>query len=178
VVCTTSRRLIALDPATGQQRWVYDPKSKLAGMRKCRGVSAWTDDAAPKEALCSTRIFLGTADYRLVAIDSKSGKLCPDFGDHGEVQMKPSKPEILVGEVSAGLAPRNRQWGGRRRLDRRGRSARGLAQRPCIGVRCAHRQAEMGFDPIPGRHPIRPWRLGPRVRTATAAPMYGRNGRG
>src|SRR5262245_36234489 len=24
VVCTTSRRLIALDPATGKERWVYD----------------------------------------------------------------------------------------------------------------------------------------------------------
>src|SRR6202030_2626922 len=25
VVCSTSRRLIALDPATGKQRWIYDP---------------------------------------------------------------------------------------------------------------------------------------------------------
>ena len=105
VVCTTSRRLIALDPATGQQRWAYDPKTKLAGMRKCRGVSAWTDGAAPKDALCSTRIFVGTADYRLVAIDSKTGKTCPDFGDHGEVQMHPSKPEIFPQEVSAGSRP-------------------------------------------------------------------------
>src|SRR5579885_1781851 len=43
IVCTTSRRLIALDPATGKERWIYDPKSKLAGMRKCRGISAWVD---------------------------------------------------------------------------------------------------------------------------------------
>src|SRR5262245_50533551 len=26
VVCTPTRRLIALDPATGKQRWLFDPK--------------------------------------------------------------------------------------------------------------------------------------------------------
>jgi quinoprotein glucose dehydrogenase len=105
VVCTTSRRLIALDPVTGKQRWVYDPKSKATGMKKCRGISAWTDDTAPVGAMCKTRLFLGTADYRLVAVDSKSGKLCPEFGDHGQVQMKPTKPEIWPGEVSANSRP-------------------------------------------------------------------------
>jgi quinoprotein glucose dehydrogenase len=102
VVCTVSRRLIALDPATGKERWVYDPKSKATGMKKCRGISAWIDEQAPAAAMCRTRIFLGTADYRLVAIDATSGKPCPDFGANGEVQMQPSEPEIFPGEVSAG----------------------------------------------------------------------------
>jgi quinoprotein glucose dehydrogenase len=105
IVCTTSRRLIALDPATGAQRWVYDPKAKLAGMRKCRGISAWTDAQAAADAVCKTRIFLGTSDYRLVAVDSKTGKACPDFGDHGEVQMHSTKPEIMPSEVSANSRP-------------------------------------------------------------------------
>jgi quinoprotein glucose dehydrogenase len=105
IVCTTSRRLIALDPATGAQRWVYDPKAKLSGMRKCRGISAWTDDAAADGAFCKTRIFLGTSDYRLVAVDSKTGKACTDFGEKGEVQMHSSKPEIMASEVSANSRP-------------------------------------------------------------------------
>jgi quinoprotein glucose dehydrogenase len=105
VVCTPTRRLIALDPATGKQRWLYDPKQKIVGMRKCRGISAWTDNLASADAVCKTRIFLGTADYRLVAIDAKSGKPCPQFGVNGEVQMKPNKPEIWDGEVSAGSRP-------------------------------------------------------------------------
>jgi len=105
VVCSTSRRLIALDPATGQQRWIYDPKAKPTGMKKCRGISAWKDDLAPAGTSCKTRIFLGTADYRLVAIDAKNGKPCTDFGVNGEVQMHPSKPEIWPGEVSAGSRP-------------------------------------------------------------------------
>jgi len=105
VVCTTSRRLIALDPATGQQRWIYDPKQVSAGMRKCRGISTWTDSTAPVDSMCKIRIFLGTVDYRLIAVDAKTGKPCPDFGDHGEVHMPKSKPEIFPGEVSAGSRP-------------------------------------------------------------------------
>lgn len=52
VVCSTSRRLIALDPATGKQRWIYDPKGTTGGMKKCRGISAWTDDLAAADASC------------------------------------------------------------------------------------------------------------------------------
>jgi quinoprotein glucose dehydrogenase len=105
VICSTSRRLIALDPATGRERWIYDPKTKPVGMKKCRGISAWKDNLAAGNASCRTRIFLGTADYRLVAIDAKNGKPCSDFGVNGEVQMKSSKAEIWQGEVSAGSRP-------------------------------------------------------------------------
>jgi quinoprotein glucose dehydrogenase len=106
IVCTTARRLIALDPATGKERWVYDPKTNPAiNMKKCRGISAWTDDLAPAEASCKTRIFMGTADYRLVAIDARNGKPCAGFGENGAVQMKISKPEIWPGEVSAASRP-------------------------------------------------------------------------
>ena len=105
VICSTSRRLIALDPATGRERWIYDPKTKPVGMKKCRGISAWTDNLADEKASCRTRIFLGTADYRLVAIDAKNGKPCSGFGVNGEVQMRSSKTEIWRGEVSAGSRP-------------------------------------------------------------------------
>jgi quinoprotein glucose dehydrogenase len=105
VVCTTSRRLIALDPATGKERWVYDPKQQSNGMRKCRGVTTWIDPAAAADAMCKTRILMGTADYRLVAVDTKTGQSCPDFGDHGVVTMPKSKQEIFPGEVAAGSRP-------------------------------------------------------------------------
>jgi quinoprotein glucose dehydrogenase len=105
VVCTTSRRLIALDPATGAQRWVFDPKVQATGMKKCRGISAWTDEAAAAGSMCKTRIFLGTADYRLIAVDSKTGQACPAFGDGGQVKMPVNKAELWHGEVSAGSRP-------------------------------------------------------------------------
>ncbi len=105
VVCTGSRRLIALDPATGKQRWVYDPKQRAVGMKKCRGISTWVDDAAPAGSMCKTRIFMGTTDYHLVAIDARTGTPCPDFGVQGRVEMPFDKPEIFVGELTAGSRP-------------------------------------------------------------------------
>jgi quinoprotein glucose dehydrogenase len=105
VVCTPSRRVIALDPRTGRQRWAFDPKSRTVGMRKCRGVSHWIDAQAADGAACSSRIFLGTVDYSLIAIDARNGKRCDAFGDHGEVKMKPSEPELFPGEVIATSKP-------------------------------------------------------------------------
>lgn len=105
VVCTPTRRLIALDPATGKQRWVYDPHSQGVGMNKCRGISTWVDAQTPADANCRTRIYLGTADNRLVAIDAKSGKPCTAFGANGEVKIQASKPTIWPGEVSATSRP-------------------------------------------------------------------------
>lgn len=106
VVCSISRHLIALDPATGQERWRYDPGTPAAvAMKKCRGISAWVDDTAPPDDHCKTRIFLGTADYRLVAIGATDGKPCLGFGDGGEVQMAPSKPVRFTGEVAATSRP-------------------------------------------------------------------------
>jgi len=99
VICTTSRRLIALDPKTGAERWVFDPKDRKVGMQKCRGIANWVDQQAPAGASCKTRILLGTSDNRLIAIDAKNGKPCAGFGEQGQVQLPPSKPEIFPGEV-------------------------------------------------------------------------------
>src|SRR3546814_20601023 len=35
-------------------------------------------------APCATRIIEGTLDARLVAVDARTGKPCPDFGDNGQ----------------------------------------------------------------------------------------------
>lgn len=105
LVCTTTRRVIALDPVTGKQRWVFDPKDVKVGMQKCRGVSHWVDEKAPANAHCKSRIFLGTMSYRLVAFDAKDGKACAGFGVNGSVQMPTSKPVIMSGEVVAASKP-------------------------------------------------------------------------
>lgn len=106
VVCSISRHLIALDPVTGEERWVYEPKTpESVAMKKCRGISAWVDDEAAPGDHCKTRIFLGTADYRLVAIDAADGKPCQGFGDKGEVRMDPSKEVRFLGEVAATSRP-------------------------------------------------------------------------
>ena len=105
VICTTSRRVIALDPQTGKQRWAFDPKDPKVGTRKCRGVTHWIDEQAAEGSSCKSRIFLGTADYRLISIDARNGKLCEGFGSGGQVQMQASKPQLFPGEVVAGSKP-------------------------------------------------------------------------
>jgi quinoprotein glucose dehydrogenase len=105
IVCTTSRRIIALDPATGEERWVFDPQDRKVGMQKCRGIASWVDEPAPAGESCRKRIFLGTSDNRLVAIDAQNGKPCEDFGERGTVHIPSSKPEIFPGEVVATSRP-------------------------------------------------------------------------
>lgn len=105
VVCTTHRRVIALDPKTGKEQWVFDPKDPETGMKKCRGIANWIDTQAEDGSFCKSRIFLGTADYRLIAIDAKSGMQCTEFGKNGQVKMPINKPEIFTGEVLANSRP-------------------------------------------------------------------------
>jgi quinoprotein glucose dehydrogenase len=52
-----------------------------------RGVSAWRDEKAKAGAACGLRIFTGTLDARLIALDGNTGKLCEDFGTGGQIDL-------------------------------------------------------------------------------------------
>ncbi|MGI9308683.1 MAG: pyrroloquinoline quinone-dependent dehydrogenase, partial [Gammaproteobacteria bacterium] len=111
VVCTPLNWIIALDPATGEERWRYDPdvnKVPLGPARfNCRGVTPWQDPLAEADAACAWRLFMGTTDRRLVSIDARSGKACVDFGDGGIVDINPHikesgpRPESLNVQFSS-----------------------------------------------------------------------------
>ena len=109
IVCTPFNRIIALDPATGKQRWSFDPQFdpglERPGIVKCRGVSRWVDPAADRQQLCARRIIFGTGDFRAFAIDSRTGKPCPDFGTNGEVVFKAGKKLAFSGEVQIPSPP-------------------------------------------------------------------------
>jgi quinoprotein glucose dehydrogenase len=96
-LCTPRNRLIALDPATGAERWRFDPAIPLDGRYAnqmiCRGVSTWLDAAAPTGASCRRRIFTGTNDARLIALDAATGVPCADFGDAGQIDLNPAAGE-------------------------------------------------------------------------------------
>ena len=94
--CTPFNRVFALDPQTGAERWMFDPKVDMAqqDLTNCRAVSSW-EDRKSSNTQCSHRIILGTLDGRLVALDGKTGKRCPGFGVNGEV------------DTTAGLAQHN-----------------------------------------------------------------------
>src|SRR5215468_453864 len=90
-VGTPLGRVIALDPATGRERWVFDPQIRrdvTYGDFASRGVSTWLDDSAPMDAACRRRIFVATAQAQLFAIDARDGKRCATFGRDGEVNLK------------------------------------------------------------------------------------------
>jgi quinoprotein glucose dehydrogenase len=87
---TGSAIIIALDPANGQELWRYDTgidRSKGHAEIASRGVSSWIDSKAAADAACRHRIFIGTLDARLVAVDGASGKPCADFGDNGNAYL-------------------------------------------------------------------------------------------
>jgi quinoprotein glucose dehydrogenase len=117
MACTPFGRVIALDPATGQERWVFEPNSRIGGyssesdpqglknpaFANCRGVAYWADRLADADAACKHRIFLAAHDLRLIALDARTGQLCRNFGGGGivnvESQMLNAQPPAGVGEV-------------------------------------------------------------------------------
>ena len=82
--------VIALNPETGAKLWEFDPKLELpygSSEVTSRGVSAWRETRAKAGKPCALRIFVGTLDARLIALDGATGKPCSDFGSDGEVDL-------------------------------------------------------------------------------------------
>ncbi len=91
--CTGMNRVFALDAETGAERWMFDPKQQLTKLsgpypRTCRGVAHWMDPSAAADAACAQRIFTGTLDAELIAIDAATGRVCEDFGVRGRVPLR------------------------------------------------------------------------------------------
>jgi len=87
---TATNIVIALDPSTGAQHWRHDPHiDREQGYSEvtARGVSAWVDSKANLTMPCSRRIFTGTLDARLIALDAMTGVPCKDFGNSGVVDL-------------------------------------------------------------------------------------------
>jgi quinoprotein glucose dehydrogenase len=79
-------KVFALDPGTGEKIWDFDPHVDLTRNYSevtSRGVSAWRDAKAKPGQPCALRIFLGTLDARLIALDAGTGKPCTDFAAAG-----------------------------------------------------------------------------------------------
>ncbi len=109
IFCSPFNEVIALDPGSGAQKWRYDPRistNQRPGNRYvCRGVAYWVDDQAAESAVCRSRIFVGTNDVRVIALDAKSGIACTDFGVSGEVKLEIGKPLEWPGEIQITSAP-------------------------------------------------------------------------
>lgn len=116
VLCTPFNDVLALNPVNGEQRWKYSPNYNLHGYGsaadptgkdenpyyKCRGVAYWQDDQVEDGKFCKHRIVTATNELELIALDAATGKLCPDFGEGGIVNLQEqylAKQPAFIGEV-------------------------------------------------------------------------------
>ncbi|MEO8218864.1 MAG: PQQ-binding-like beta-propeller repeat protein, partial [Acidobacteriota bacterium] len=89
-VSTPFGRIIALDPDSGEERWSFDPRIDLSGDYgdfANRGVSTWLDSSLDQGQPCKRRIYVGTIDARLIAVNAVDGKPCLDFGEGGTIAL-------------------------------------------------------------------------------------------
>lgn len=114
--CTPFNRVLALDAETGEERWAFDPGQRMKKTegpytRVCRGVAHWRSEDPGERGACSERIFTGTLDSELIALDARSGEPCRDFGSGGRVALRegigeapdweyyPTSPPVVLGDV-------------------------------------------------------------------------------
>ena len=102
-VPTELSQLAALDAGTGEQLWLYDPKSyergkPAQGNYYTRSVVYWTDGTIE-------RIIMATIGRQLVSIDAVTGRPDPSFGEDGVVDLSRDlgREGIAIRNISHGV---------------------------------------------------------------------------
>jgi len=94
-MCTPHNWAIALDAASGKEKWKYDSNSGMNPDRQhqtCRGVTYYADPAATAGTACATRVYLPTSDARLIALDAETGDVCTSFAENGVLHLEKGMP--------------------------------------------------------------------------------------
>ena len=107
-LCSAKNIIMALDAATGKEWWRFDPKvpdDAIPYGATCRGVAYYKDPNAEADQLCAERILEATLDARLLAVDARTGKPCPDFGAQGSVDLTEGIGETVPGWYGNVAAP-------------------------------------------------------------------------
>ncbi|MFD2101500.1 PQQ-binding-like beta-propeller repeat protein [Flagellimonas iocasae] len=84
---TASLKVVALDAATGEEIWKYDPASNGKGTKMgiggtSRGITYWQDEENEEDK----RLFYCVMS-EIHSIDAKTGKLDPNFGNTGVIDL-------------------------------------------------------------------------------------------
>ena len=94
---TAMYQVAAIDAGTGETVWLHDPQVYRGGQPThgygSRGLAYWTDG---EEA----RIFWGTSEGYLHAVDAGTGQPVPGFGDNGRVDLTEGIPRATRGETN------------------------------------------------------------------------------
>lgn len=80
---TATRKVIALDAATGKELWQWDPAAEHTGLGspRQRGLVYWENETGGQQ-----RIFTGVNGF-LFAIDRQTGKTIREFGENGSINL-------------------------------------------------------------------------------------------
>lgn len=80
---TPSRKVVALDAATGKELWKWDPANEHtgSGRARLRGLVYWANDTGGEQRLFTA------VDGFLFALDPKTGKTIRGFGDNGSINL-------------------------------------------------------------------------------------------
>jgi glucose dehydrogenase len=118
---TSSQSLVALDPETGKKLWEFTHKHSG---RPPRGAAYWPGDKDnPPE------IVFGTYDGFLLAVNAKTGKAVPGFGNEGQIDlkvgMKDKFPNVHYGLSGAPMVYKNVVITGSHTQDSPGLGSRG-----------------------------------------------------
>jgi quinoprotein glucose dehydrogenase len=108
IFSTPSNRVFALDPETGRELWRYDPRIDYShgySEYTSRGVSAWLDEQAAPGSPCRLRIYEGTVDGRLIALDGATGAPCDGFGARGQLDLTQSVGRVQSGQYQVTSPP-------------------------------------------------------------------------
>src|SRR5580693_3988455 len=102
---TPKLRVIALDAATGKQRWSFDPNdgAKVTHGIRNRGVTYWAEGKDQR--------ILFVSRHWLYALDARTGSLVPSFGKSGRVDLREGlgrdPREISISATSPGIIYRD-----------------------------------------------------------------------
>jgi glucose dehydrogenase len=100
-ITTPFARVIALDAETGRQLWAFDPKldkKRPYNLYINRGAAFWQhgDDK---------RLFFGTLDGRLFALNAATGNSIPGFGQGGYLDLKKGTADDFADRLSGMSSP-------------------------------------------------------------------------
>jgi quinoprotein glucose dehydrogenase len=107
-LCSSRNIIIALDAATGEERWRHDPQvsnENIPYTAACRAVAYYAAPQANVADGCRERIIEGTLDGRLIAVNARTGERCVGFGENGQVSITDGMGEVVPGMVSITSAP-------------------------------------------------------------------------
>jgi quinoprotein glucose dehydrogenase len=104
-VVTPSSRMIALDAETGAERWQFDPQAGASKrvFHQLRGAAYWEGTAEGK--MPRRRLLYGTVHGELVCLGADSGRLCPDFGSKGRIDLRAGQADRWPSALYAITSP-------------------------------------------------------------------------